>query len=430
MICLKKKKMIAMLLAGGQGSRLGVLTNYNAKPSVAFGGMYKIIDFPMSNAVNSGIDTVGILTQYQPLALNRHIGIGTPWDLDSNSAGGAVLLSPYAKEGSEGNWYTGTANAIYHNIDFIENYDPDYVLILSGDHIYKCDYSQMLQRHEDQKADVTIAVLDVPLEEASRFGIMNADEDGVIYEFEEKPKAPKSTLASMGIYIFSWPVLKKALIEDNKLHDDSDFGKHIIPNLLEQNKRLVTFVYDDYWRDVGTVESYWQANMELIRTVPEFNLYDKAWSIYTNAEKQEPHYVSGDAEIKSSLVSDSCEIHGYVHGCVLGENVTIKKGAFVKDSIIMDNTVIGENANLLRTIIAENCVINRNVSIGYGENIPNFEKPSIYNTGITVIGESSTVPENVSIGQNCVICGPTTKDHYPDSRLDSGLSIYSYIMED
>ncbi len=237
---MKKKKIISMLLAGGQGSRLGVLTNSNAKPSVSFGGMYKIIDFPMSNAVNSDIDTVGILTQYQPLALNRHIGIGTPWDLDSNSSGGgAVLLSPYAKEGDKGNWYTGTANAIYHNIDFIENYDPDYVLILSGDHIYKSDYSQMLKRHEEQNADVTIAVLDVSMEEASRFGIMNADDDGVIYEFEEKPKQPKSTLASMGIYIFSWPVLKKALIEDNVEHDDSDFGKHIIPKLLEQKKRLV-----------------------------------------------------------------------------------------------------------------------------------------------------------------------------------------------
>ncbi len=422
--------MIAMLLAGGQGSRLGVLTNSNAKPSVAFGGMYKIIDFPMSNAVNSGIDTVGILTQYQPLALNRHIGIGTPWDLDSNSAGGAILLSPYAKEGSEGNWFTGTANAIYHNIDFIENYDPEYVLILSGDHIYKCDYSQMLQRHEEQKADVTIAVIDVPREEASRFGIMNADEDGVIYEFEEKPADPKSTLASMGIYIFTWSVLKRILIDDNKIHDDSDFGKHIIPQLLEQNKRLVTFVYDDYWRDVGTIESYWQANMELIRTVPEFNLYDKAWSIFTNAEKQEPHYVSGDAEIKSSLVSDSCEVHGYIHGCVLGENVTIKKGAFVKDSIIMDNSVIGENANLIRTIVAENCIISDNVSIGYGENIPNYQKPKIYDTGISVIGEGSIVPENVSIGQNCVICGATIKEDYPDNRLESGHSIFAYAMED
>ncbi len=427
---MKKKKIISMLLAGGQGSRLGVLTNSNAKPSVSFGGMYKIIDFPMSNAVNSDIDTVGILTQYQPLALNRHIGIGTPWDLDSNSnGGGAVLLSPYAKEGSEGNWYTGTANAIYHNIDFIENYDPDYVLILSGDHIYKSDYSKMLKRHQEQNADVTIAVLDVPLDEASRFGIMNADDDGVIYEFEEKPKDPKSTLASMGIYIFSWPVLRKALIEDNVEHHDSDFGKHIIPKLLEQNKRLVTYIFDDYWRDVGTIESYWQANMELIKTVPEFNLYDRGWNIYTNAEKQEPHYVSGDADVKSSLIADCCEIHGSVHGSVIGENVTIKKGALVKDSIIMDNTVIGENCSLVRTIISENCIINDNVSIGFGENIPNVNRPQIYNTGITVLGEHTEVPPNISIGQNCVITGKTYPYQYPQSRLESGMSIYQETME-
>ncbi len=427
---MKKKKIIAMLLAGGQGSRLGVLTNSNAKPSVSFGGMYKIIDFPMSNAVNSDIDTVGILTQYQPLALNRHIGIGTPWDLDSNSGGGgAVLLSPYAKEGDSGNWYTGTANAIYHNIDFIENYDPDYVLILSGDHIYKSDYSQMLKRHEEQNADVTIAVLDVSMEEASRFGIMNADDDGVIFEFEEKPEKPKSTLASMGIYIFSWPVLKKALIEDNVEHDDSDFGKHIIPKLLEQNKRLVTYVFDDYWRDVGTIESYWQANMELIKTVPEFNLYDRGWNIYTNAEKQEPHYVSGDADVKSSLISDGCEIHGSVHGSVIGENVIIKKGALVKDSIIMDNTVIGENCSLVRTIVSDNCIINDNVSIGFGENIPNINRPQIYNTGITVVGENSEIPANVSIGQNCVITGKTYAYQYEQSRLDSGMSVCSEQME-
>lgn len=426
---MKNKKIVAMLLAGGQGSRLGVLTNSNAKPSVAFGGMYKIIDFPMSNAVNSDIDTVGILTQYQPLALNRHIGIGTPWDLDSTKGGGAVLLSPYAKAGSEGNWYTGTANAIYNNISFIENYNPEYVLILSGDHIYKCDYSKMITRHEEQNADVTIAVLDVPIEEAPRFGIMNADEDGVIYEFEEKPENPKSTLASMGIYVFSWPVLKKALIEDNAIHDDSDFGKHIIPKLLDQNKRLVTYLFDDYWRDVGTIESYWEANMELIRTVPEFNLYDKSWNVYTNAERQEPHYVSGDAEIKSSLVSDCCEIEGYVHGSVLGEGVVIKKGAFVKDSIIMDNVVIGENCNLVRTIIADNVTIGDNVSIGYGENIPNELKPKIYNTGISVIAENSTVPDNVSIGQNCVISGETNRDDYEDNRLESGLSIISDLME-
>ncbi len=419
-----KKEMIAMLLAGGQGSRLGVLTNSNAKPSVSFGGMYKIIDFPMSNAVNSDIDTVGILTQYQPYVLNQHIGIGTPWDLDSNNyAGGAALLSPYTREGSEGNWYTGTANAIYHNIDFIDNFNPEYVLILSGDHIYKCDYSRMLARHKQQEADCTIAVLEVPLKDASRFGIMNADDDGIIYEFEEKPPEPKSNLASMGIYIFNWSVLKKALIEDNDIHEDSDFGKHIIPKLLEQHKKLVTYLFDDYWRDVGTIESYWQANMELIRTVPDFNLYDKTWRIGTRSDNQQPQYISNDAEIKSSIVADSCEIEGYVHGCVIGENVIIKKGAYVKDSIIMSDTVVGENCNIVRSIIAEDCVIGDGVTIGYGENVPNYLKPNIYNTGISVLAVNSTVPSNVYIGKNCVINGKTTIEYYKNNKLESGQTI-------
>ncbi len=424
-----KKEMIAMILAGGQGSRLGVLTNNNAKPSVSFGGKYRIIDFPMSNAVNSGIDTVGILTQYQPLVLNRHIGIGTPWDLDSTFGdGGAILLSPYAKEGSEGNWFTGTANAIYHNIDFIDKYDPEYVLILSGDHIYKMDYAAMLDTHKAQNADVTIAVLEVPLEEASRFGIMNTDENGIIYEFEEKPENPKSNLASMGIYIFSWEVLRESLIADNAVHDNSDFGKHIIPILLEQNKILASYVFNDYWRDVGTIESYWQANMELIKTIPDFNLYEKSWNIYTRSEAQQPQFISLEASVKSSIISDGCEIEGCVHGCVIGENVTIKKGSFIKDSIIMSGTVIGEDCNIVRAIVAEDCIINDGVSIGYGENIPNKLKPHVYNTGITVLAHNTKVPQKISIGLNCVVDGITSVEHYENSALESGETLCT-VME-
>ena len=266
---MKRNEMMAMLLAGGQGSRLGILTMDKAKPAVAFGGKYRIIDFPMSNCVNSGVDTVGVLTQYQPLTLNAHIGIGVPWDLDRVN-GGVSILAPHMREGEIGSWYSGTANAIYQNIDYIDSCNPEYVLILSGDHIYKMDYAAMLKYHKENNADATIAVLEVPMEDASRFGIMNADENDKIYEFEEKPEHPKSNLASMGIYIFTWSNLRKALIEDEKIHPDSDFGKHIIPKMLGENQSLYAYRFKDYWKDVGTIESYWAANMELIKTLPEF----------------------------------------------------------------------------------------------------------------------------------------------------------------
>ncbi len=420
---MRKKEMLAMLLAGGQGSRLGILTLTKAKPAVAFGGKYRIIDFPMSNCINSGVDTVGVMTQYQPLTLNRHIGIGIPWDLDRKS-GGVTILAPHVKGGEQGEWYSGTANAIYQNMGYINNCNPTYILILSGDHIYKMDYSKMLDFHKKNNCDCTISVLEVPLEEASRFGIMNTDENDKIYEFEEKPENPKNNLASMGIYIFTWDKLREALIKDNKIHPDSDFGKHIIPMMLDEGKTVFAYRFKDYWKDVGTIESYWAANMELVRHVPEFNLYEDFWHIYTDSEHQPPQYTSADAEVKTSLISDGCEIYGTVESSILGPEVIVEKGAIVKDSIIMENCVIKENSVISRCIIDEFSQIGENVIMGHGENVPNFKKPDIYNTGITVVGQHSVIPKDVIIGKNCCIYGNTTASDYADGKLESGGTIF------
>lgn len=419
---MKRNEMMAMLLAGGQGSRLGILTMDKAKPAVAFGGKYRIIDFPMSNCVNSGVDTVGVLTQYQPLTLNAHIGIGVPWDLDRVN-GGVSILAPHMREGEIGSWYSGTANAIYQNIDYIDSCNPEYVLILSGDHIYKMDYAAMLKYHKENNADATIAVLEVPMEDASRFGIMNADENDKIYEFEEKPEHPKSNLASMGIYIFTWSNLRKALIEDEKIHPDSDFGKHIIPKMLGENQSLYAYRFKDYWKDVGTIESYWAANMELIKTLPEFNLYEDFWKIYTKSDYQPPQYTGDNASIKTSIVSEGAQIYGSIEHCVISKNVTIEEGAVVKDSIIMEGCVIGKNAVLDRVIVDQNTVIGDNVKMGLWDNIPNEQKPKIYNTGITVIGSDTVVPDNIEIGKNCVVYGKTTAEDYSEFKLPSGQSV-------
>ena len=419
---MKRNEMMAMLLAGGQGSRLGILTMDKAKPAVAFGGKYRIIDFPMSNCVNSGVDTVGVLTQYQPLTLNAHIGIGVPWDLDRVN-GGVSILAPHMREGEIGSWYSGTANAIYQNIDYIDSCNPEYVLILSGDHIYKMDCAAMLKYHKENNADATIAVLEVPMEDASRFGIMNADENDKIYEFEEKPEHPKSNLASMGIYIFTWSNLRKALIEDEKIHPDSDFGKHIIPKMLGENQSLYAYRFKDYWKDVGTIESYWAANMELIKTLPEFNLYEDFWKIYTKSDYQPPQYTGDNASIKTSIVSEGAQIYGSIEHCVISKNVTIEEGAVVKDSIIMEGCVIGKNAVLDRVIVDQNTVIGDNVKMGLWDNIPNEQKPKIYNTGITVIGSDTVVPDNIEIGKNCVVYGKTTAEDYSESKLPSGQSV-------
>ena len=412
-----KKEMIAMLLAGGQGSRLGVLTAKVAKPAVAFGGKYRIIDFPLSNCINSGIDTVGVLTQYQPLRLNTHIGIGIPWDLDRN-IGGVSILPPYEKSSnSEG--YTGTANAIYQNLDYMSTFNPDYVLILSGDHIYKMDYEVMLDYHKAHDADVTIAAMPVPMEEASRFGIVVADSDGRITEFQEKPPEPKSNLASMGIYIFSWPVLKKALM-DLKDVPGCDFGKHIIPYCHEKDKRLFAYEYNGYWKDVGTLGSYWEANMELIDIIPEFNLYEEFWKIYTNSDIIPPQYIADTAIIDRSIIGDGAEIYGEVHNCVIGSGVTIGPGSVVRDSIIMKDVEIGAGCIIDKAIIAESVQISDNATLGTGADVPNKLKPNIYSFGLVTIGENSVIPEGVQIGKNTAISGVTVKEDYPGGVLESG----------
>ena len=412
-----KKEMIAMLLAGGQGSRLGVLTEKVAKPAVAFGGKYRIIDFPLSNCINSGIDTVGVLTQYQPLRLNTHIGIGIPWDLDRNE-GGVTVLPPYEKSTSS-EWYTGTANAIYQNLAYMEQYNPDYVLILSGDHIYKMDYEVMLDFHKANKADITIACIPVPIEEASRFGIMVTDESNRITEFEEKPEHPSSNLASMGIYIFSWPVLKEALIA-LKDQNGCDFGKHILPYCKEKGQRLFAYEYNGYWKDVGTLGSYWEANMELIDIIPEFNLYEEFWRIYTKGDVIPPQYISEDAVVDKCIIGEGTEIYGEVHNSVIGPNVVIGKGSVIRDSIIMKNTSVGENVVMDKAIVAEDVVVGNNVVIGCGEEAPNVLKPAVYSFGLAAIGENSVIPDNVKIGKNTAISGVTTKEDYPDGELAAG----------
>lgn len=412
-----KKEMIAMLLAGGQGSRLGVLTQKVAKPAVAFGGKYRIIDFPLSNCINSGIDTVGVLTQYQPLRLNTHIGIGIPWDLDRN-IGGVTVLPPYEKSTSS-EWYTGTANAIYQNLDYMETYNPEYVLILSGDHIYKMDYEVMLDFHKENNADITIAAMPVPMEEASRFGIVITDENSKIQEFEEKPEKPRSNLASMGIYIFSWKILKNALLAMSD-QPSCDFGKHIIPYCHENGNRLFAYEYNGYWKDVGTLGSYWEANMELIDIIPEFNLYEEFWKIYTKSDVIPPQYVSSDARIERSIIGNGADIYGEVINSVISPGVIIGKGSVVRDSIIMKNTRIGENVMIDKAIIAENVEIDHDVQLGIGEDVPNKTEPRIYSFGLVTIGENTYIPSGVKVGKNTAIAGITKPDDYPDGALESG----------
>ena len=409
-----------MLLAGGQGSRLGVLTSKVAKPAVAFGGKYRIIDFPLSNCINSGVDTVGVLTQYQPLRLNTHIGIGIPWDLDRN-IGGVTVLPPYEKS-SNSEWYTGTANAIYQNLEYMESYNPEYVLILSGDHIYKMDYEVMLDFHKANNAEVTIAVMPVPIEEASRFGIMIADENHRITAFEENPEHPRSNLASMGIYIFNWKTLKEALIA---MADQPalDFGKHVIPYCHEKGAPLYAYEFTGYWKDVGTLSSYWEANMELIDIVPEFNLYEEYWKIYTKSEIQPPDYIAGDSVVERSIIGEGSDIYGEVYNSVIGCGVTIGKGTVIRDSIIMNQTQIGEGCEINKAIIAENVVVGNQVRLGVGEETENDTAPHIYNHGLVTIGEKSVIPDGISVGKNSVISGVTAAADYEDSQLASGKTL-------
>lgn len=412
--------MIAMLLAGGQGSRLGVLTANVAKPAVSFGGKYRIIDFPLSNCINSGVDTVGVLTQYQPLRLNTHIGIGLPWDLDKN-IGGISILPPYEKS-TNSEWYTGTANAIYQNLAYMEQYNPEYVLILGGDHIYKMDYEVMLNYHKANNADITLACIPVPMEEASRFGVVITNEENQILEFEEKPEHPRSNLASMGIYIFSWKILKDALI---KLREQPacDFGKHIIPYCHEKGDRVFAYEYNGYWKDVGTLASYWEANMELIDLVPIFNLYEKFWKIYTKSDMTPPQYISENAVCDTAILGEACEIYGSIRNSVIGSGVIIEEGAEVTNSIIMNGSVIGKNTVIDKAIIAENVVIGSDCIIGEGEEVPNKLRPDIYAFGLVAIGEDSVIPSGVTIGKNTAISGITEEADYPSGHLASGENI-------
>ncbi len=381
-----KKEMIAMLLAGGQGSRLYVLTSSRAKPAVPFGGKYRIIDFPLSNCTNSGIDTVGVLTQYKPLELNAYIGTGQPWDLDRMN-GGIQVLPPYVT-GSDGQWYKGTANAIYQNIEFIEQYSPTYVLILSGDHVYKMDYAKMLKFHKEKGADATIAVMDVPIDQASAFGIMNTNEDLSIYEFEEKPKVPKSTKASMGVYIFTWEKLKKYMIEDEANPASSnDFGKNIIPDMLNAGEKLFAYPFDGYWKDVGTVDSLWESNMDLLSPTIPLNLSDPLWRIYCRHSLTTPHYIGVDAKITNSMITEGCDVEATVNNSVLFSDVKADKGAEIDYSVIMRNVQIKQGAKVQYAIVADDAVIEEGAIVG----APPEDYPDRDQWGIAVIGQGAVV---------------------------------------
>lgn len=381
-----KKEMIAMLLAGGQGSRLYVLTSSRAKPAVPFGGKYRIIDFTLSNCSNSGIDTVGVLTQYKPLELNAYIGTGQPWDLDRMN-GGIQVLPPYVT-GSDGQWYKGTANAIYQNIEFIEQYSPTYVLILSGDHVYKMDYAKMLKFHKEKGADATIAVMDVPIDQAHAFGIMNTNEDLSIYEFEEKPKEPKSTKASMGVYIFTWEKLKKYMIEDEQNPDSSnDFGKNIIPNMLNAGERMFAYPFDGYWKDVGTVDNLWEANMDLLNPTIPLNLSDPLWRIYCRHSLTTPHYIGKSAKVVNSMITEGCDVEATVNNSVLFSDVEACEGAVIDYSVIMRNVKIESGATVQYAIIADDAVIEEGAVVGAPpEDFPDRDK-----WGIAVIGQGARV---------------------------------------
>lgn len=387
-----KTDVVAMLLAGGQGSRLGVLTKSIAKPAVPYGGNYRIIDFPLSNCVNSGIYTVGVLTQYQPLVLNDYLGNGQPWDLDRIN-GGVHILSPYEAIGGA-EWYKGTANAIYQNINFIEKYDPEYVVVLSGDHIYKMDYAKMVDFHKKNKADCTIAVLEVPWEEASRFGILATDNNNKIYEFAEKPAEPKSNKASMGVYVFSWDKLKKYLEEDEADPESSnDFGKNIIPNMLNDGQRMFAYPFKGYWKDVGTIDSLWEANLDIINPNVDLDLSDKSWRIYSRNPVAPPHYVGPDAVVENSSISEGCEIDGAVDYSVISPNTTIEKGAEVKYSVVMPGATIKSGAKVYYSIIAEDAVIEENAQVGA---IPeNLDKPEEW--GVAVVGSRATITKGKTV---------------------------------
>ncbi len=390
---LRKKECVAMLLAGGQGSRLYALTNNIAKPAVAFGAKYRIIDFPLSNCINSGIDTVGVLTQYEPLELNEYIGNGQPWDMDRNF-GGVHILSPYQAK-KKSSWYQGTANAIYQNMSFMKKYNPEYVLILSGDHIYKMDYAKMLRAHIETGADCTIAAIEVPIEEASRFGILNVNPDGSIYQFEEKPKVPKSNLASMGIYVFTAEKLYKYLEEDDKNPDSGkDFGKDVLPTMLAAGEKMFSYRFEGYWKDVGTIPALWSANMDLLGEDPAFDVGDASWKIHSRNPLAPPEFISDTSEVDNSMIALGCEIYGKVRNSVLSSNVTVEEDAIVEDSIIMAGTTVKKGAKVSYSVIDEGVVVGENAVVGADKKIAK---------GITVLGRNLTVSPGVTVDSGKII---------------------------
>jgi len=414
-----RKEIIALLLAGGQGSRLGVLTKHIAKPAVPFGGKYRIIDFTLSNCINSNIDTVGVLTQYQPLKLHSHIGIGKPWDLDRRN-GGVTILTPYQRK-EKGEWYSGTADAVLQNISYVEELSPKYVIILSGDHVYKMNYYEMLDFHKKKNADATISVIEVPYEEASRYGIMNVTENGKIYEFEEKPEHPKSNLASMGIYIFNWDILKKYLLKDHENpNSEHDFGKNVIPAMLNDGRNLYAYKFVGYWRDVGTIQAYWESNMNLTDRIPEFNLFDPYWRIYTPNPVYPAHFIGETGKVEKSIVAEGCIIYGTIRNSVIFPGVTVQEGTVIQDSIVMSDTFIGTNTEINCSIIGENSVIGNDVRCGVGEFAENRFNPKIYNTNITVIGSNTVIPNGTIIGRNVVIDNYIKPQDFTSNVIPSG----------
>lgn len=417
-----RKRIVALILAGGQGTRLGILTEDNAKPSVPFGGKYRIIDFALSNCVNSGIYDVGVLTQYRPHILNRHIEIGRPWDLD-RKGGGVQILPPF--QGNDQNWYKGTANAVYQNIEYVDKYDPELVIILSGDHIYNMDYKEMIDFHLSKKADGTLACLRVPLNEANRFGILLTDFENNITGFQEKPKEPKSDLASLGIYVFNWKFLKERLILDEQNEESAhDFGKNILPEIVEKNEgKLCAFLFDGYWRDVGTIKSLWESNLELTRPMPPFNLYDPNWKFYTKTEEYPPAFVGKEANVKNSLINEGSQIYGDLQNSVIFQGVHIGKNTYVKNSVIMTDTYIGENCRIENAVIGEKTIVNNNVSIGLGESEENEFRPDIYNSDLVSIGSNVEIPESVNIGKNSAINSNIKKEKLIDG-VEPGKVIY------